>query len=221
MENIIENIQKALQTCHQPKTADIRNISAHAYKMIEEPSYENVMALCERLLTQKTWQTKTIAFDWAYRQRKNYNHQTFQLFESWLISYVRGWGDCDDFCTHALGSLVLKDPQLSQSVLKWTSSPHFWVRRAAAVVFILPIRRGTYHLPTLFQVVGDLMHDSHYLVLKGYGWMMKELSQQEPRVVYDYLVSHKTEMPRVAFRYALEKLSAEAKNNLMAKPRTH
>ena len=31
-------------------------------------------------------------YDWAYKVRKQYNENTFSVFESWLIKYVRGKG---------------------------------------------------------------------------------------------------------------------------------
>ena len=67
------------------------------------------------------------------------------------------------------------------------------------------------------QVSDLLMNDEHYLVLKGYGWMLKELSKHEPKMVIDYLKKHKDKMPRTAFRYALEKLDAESRKELMDK----
>lgn len=57
-----------------------------------------------------------------------------------------------------------------------------------------------------------LMNDSHYLVLKGYGWMLKVLSEAEPEKVYEYLIKNRNCMPRVAFRYALEKLDKDKKS---------
>ena len=45
--------------------------------------------------------------------------------------------------------------------------------------------------------------------------MLKELSEKQPNIVYDYLMNNVQKMPRVAFRYALEKLNSEQKKTLM------
>jgi len=63
--------------------------------------------------------------------------------------------------------------------------------------------------PTFFGVKDILMTDEHHLVLKGYGWMLKILSTKEPELIFDYLLKNKAVMPRVAYRYALEKMDAE------------
>ena len=52
-----------------------------------------------------------------------------------------GWGDCDDFCTHAFGELIRQDKRLFEQVLSWTQSSDFWVRRASAVVLIPAISK--------------------------------------------------------------------------------
>jgi len=72
-----------------------------------------------------------IAFDFAYRVKKQYDSNTFPIFESWLIRYVRGWGDCDDFCTHAFGELITQNTSLVQNIIPWTIREELWMRRAA------------------------------------------------------------------------------------------
>ncbi|MFW6252877.1 MAG: DNA alkylation repair protein, partial [bacterium] len=171
--------------------------------------------MCEQLLNSGNEALKTIAFDWAYRQRKHYSTETFWVFESWLFKYIHDWGDCDDYCTHAFGTLLLAYPELSHRALSWTGHERFSVRRAAAVVFILPIRRKQYDRELLFKVADTLLYDEHYLVLKGYGWMLKVFSEQEPAPVIAYLRQHRDDMPRVAFRYALEKLRKDTRAELM------
>jgi hypothetical protein len=57
------------------------------------------------------WAEKVIAFDWAYRLRRQYALQDFERFERWLETYVNGWGSCDDLCTHALGEHLRRFPE--------------------------------------------------------------------------------------------------------------
>jgi len=166
-------------------------------------------------LEQRNWPMSVIAFDFAYRMRKQYDEETFTIFEGWLERYVRGWGDCDDFCTHAFGELICKYTELSKKTLLWTQRDEFWMRRASAVVLILSIRQDKYKETKPLQVADILMHDEHDLVLKGYGWMLKVLSVKEPDLVFEYLMKNKRSMPRVSYRYALEKLSEEKRKILM------
>ncbi|MDE6749516.1 MAG: DNA alkylation repair protein [Lachnospiraceae bacterium] len=168
-------------------TGDIRKLAARLYKSIEDKSIENVLCLCEELLEEHSWAFGVIAFDWAYRVRNQYSEATYDIFYSWLKKYVRGWGDCEDF----------------------------WVRRASAVILIPAILHNDYEGINPLSISDLLMKDEHDLVQKGYGWMLKSLSQVDMEAVKDYLVLNHAQMPRTAYRYALEKFDKETRNKLM------
>lgn len=218
MSNIVQKVKTILggQTrATGLTTGQVRSISANLYRELDNRNIGYVLECCGELLEERTWALSIIAYDWAFRVRDQYNEETFFLFESWLKRYVRDWYDCDDFCTHALGALVSQNNTLFPHIIKWTRHPDFWVRRASAVSLIYPIRKDRYQDINPFLISDALMNDDHYLVLKGYGWMLKVLSQKNPKSVFDYLMENKEVMPRIAFRYALEKLEIKQKEILM------
>lgn len=227
MENLLEIIARAIKEIEKLEeenkdkthvvTADIRRISNQLFHCLDNTSIDYVLNLCEILLEQQSWSLGVMAYDWAYRVRKQYREDTFQIFEQWLIKYVRGWGDCDDFCTHAFGELICQYPQLFPRVIEWTTREEFWMRRAAAVILIPSINKGKYREIKPFLIADFLMMDSEPLVCKGYGWMLKNLSLKEEEEVYQYLWNNRDKMPRVAFRYALEKMDSEKKARLMGR----
>ncbi|MFZ5825275.1 MAG: DNA alkylation repair protein [Bacillota bacterium] len=214
-EDILGEVRTRLQDPTAQTTAQVRSISSHVFNMIEDRRIEVVLDLCEQLLDDHRWACGVVAYDWAFRMRRQYSERTFATFEAWLKQYVRGWGDGDDFCTHAFGALLGQHGHLFDRILAWTEHPDFWVRRAAAVILIYPLRKGQLQGVDPFIVADRLMSDGHHLVQKGYGWMLKELSTSRPDDVYLYLLRNKTQMPRVAFRYGLEKLAADRKAELM------
>ena len=59
------------------------------------------------------------------------------------------------------------------------------------------------------------MTDTHDLVQKGYGWMLKSLSQIDIDAVTQYLIDNHDKMPRTAYRYALQKYDDETRKKLM------
>ena len=197
-------------------TGDIRKLSARLFRKIEDKQIDNVLLLCGELLEQHDWALGVIAFDWAHRVKNQYNDATYDVFFGWLKKYVRGWGDCDDFCTHAFGELLRGKKELFPRILEWTKDEDFWVRRASAVILIPAILRRDYDGIYPYQISDALMSDEHDLVQKGYGWMLKCLSQIEPASVKQYLIDKHAIMPRVAYRYALEKFDKETRNELLA-----
>lgn len=215
----IEEVKQLSDKVPQGKhivTGDIRKLSGKLYRQIKDKTIANVLILAEELLKQHSWALGVIAFDWAYRVKTQYTLDTYDTFYAWLKKYVRGWGDCDDFCTHAFGELLRQYKQLFAKISDWTKDVDFWVRRAAAVVLIPGILREDYQGINPYAVADALIYDAHDLVQKGYGWMLKSLSQVEPDAVREYLAANSMRMPRTAFRYAMEKFDKETREKLMA-----
>lgn len=218
MNNIIEEAKKSFNNLSKEDgltTAQVRSISVKLYKTLENKNIDSVLKVCEVLLNERQWALGVIAYDWAYRVRKQYTLKTFNVFEKWLKEYVTGWGDCDDFCTHAFGELLSQYNELFENVMEWTKHPDFFVRRASAVILIYPIKHNKYKNINPFLISNELINDDHHLVLKGYGWMLKVLSEVEPKIVFEYLIKNKSSMPRVSYRYALEKFDEASKKYLM------
>ena len=59
------------------------------------------------------------------------------------------------------------------------------------------------------------MIDEHDMVRNGYGWMLQILSIKEPKLVFEYLLNNREIMPRVSYRYEMEKLDKNKKEILM------
>lgn len=218
VEEAIRKIQELEQHIPNGKhvvTGDIRKLSSKLFRQINDKSIEHVFALCEELLNQRAWALGVIAYDFAYRVKNQYDESTYEIFFRWLKDYVRSWGDCDDFCTHAFGELLRQKKALFEKTIMWTNDSDFWVRRASAVILIPTIKKNEYDGIDPLEIANRLMLDEHDLVLKGYGWMLKALSQVAPKCVMEYLIENHERMPRVAYRYALEKFDNETKNKLM------
>lgn len=201
------------------QTADIRALSARLWRDIKDKQSADIFSLCEELLAKRSWALGVIAFDWAYRARKGYDNRTYAIFFHWLKEYVRGWGDCDDFCTHAFGELFRRQKELFPEITAWTKDKDFWVRRASAVVLIPAILHDGYGCAQPFLISDALMADGHDLVQKGCGWMLKCLSLRYLDEVKEYLICNCFQMPRTTFRYALEKLDPLTRKTLMSQKR--
>lgn len=198
------------------RTPIVRKISAAYFAKIKTKTKQEIFSLCEELLKSGYSEEKTIAFDWAFRLRNQYQPSDFQRLESWLKKYVTGWGSCDDFCTHAFGSFIYQFPEFLPKVKEWAKSKNRWLRRAAAVVLIYSLRRKKY-LKTAFEIADKLLLDDFCLVQKGYGWMLKDASIAYPKEVFSYIIKHKKVMPRTALRYAIERFSPKLRKQAMAK----
>ncbi|MCJ7701102.1 MAG: DNA alkylation repair protein [Anaerolineales bacterium] len=197
-------------------TSVLRNIARYGFQEIKTLPKDQVFALCEQLLASGDGPERLIAFQWAFRIRKQFDPEDFGRFERWLSEFVTGWGSCDDFCTHAFGYFIYAYPQFIPNLTRWTRSTNRWFRRGGAVVLIYAIRRGK-NFQAAFEIADRLLTDPDDLVQKGYGWMLKEISNLEPEAVYNFVLERKDRMPRTALRYAIEKLDPQSRAAAMAK----
>jgi len=195
----------------------VRKISCGNFAIVKHLSKDEIFEFCEKLLQSNYNEEAAIAFAWAKKMEKQFEKNDFKLFEKWVRKYVTNWAMCDDFCTHAFGSLILQYPQYLKIVKQWTKSKNRWVRRASAVIMIPLIKQDKKYLKNVFQIADILLLDQDDLVQKGYGWMLKEAANTYQKQIFDFVMKRKHKMPRTALRYAIEKMPDRLKKQAMAK----
>lgn len=199
------------------KTPVIRKLGRDSFrdlKVIGITDIDEIIEYCEYFQQLRIAELRTIAVQWSFEVKTQFQLKHFDIFEKWLKTYVTGWGSTDNLCVQSLGYIIYKYPELIQKIKKWTSSSNQWVRRASAVTLIYGLRRGKF-LNDTFEIADALFNDSEMYVLKGYGWMLKEASNNFRDEVFEYVLKRKKEMPRTALRYAIEKMPKEMRKKAM------
>lgn len=201
---------------HGVKSAVMEKISKEYFKKIKELSKDEIYTICESLWENENFEEKLIACNWSYNVHKQFEEKDIQLFEEWLVKYVDNWATCDTFCNHTVGEFIMMYPQYISTLKKWSKSKNIWLKRASAVSLIIPARKGMF-LNDVFEIADTLLLDPNDMVRKGYGWMLKVASQSHQEEVFKYVMDHKTDMPRVSLRYAIEKIPKNLKEEAMKK----
>jgi len=113
--------------------------------------------------------------------------------------------------------MVEKHPQLFEEIMKWADSTKTYVRRAVPVCLLESTRsfKVNYPFEKVLEVVEKLKDDNEIHVQKGVGWLLKYAYLSYPDEVYHYLKDNVDSLPRVIFRYALEKAPESDKHVLM------
>ncbi|MCJ7827610.1 DNA alkylation repair protein [Patescibacteria group bacterium] len=196
------------------RTPKVRKIARRYYStFLKQESKGLVFSLAQQLWTSNYMEEAIIASGWVWRRRNEFIKRDFAVFERWVKKYVNNWAKCDDFCTHSVGFLLEKYPELMKKSFSWTRSSKRFVKRSAAVSLIYPIRHKNI-LPDVFRVAKALLEDEDDLVQKGSGWLLKVAADFYRQEVFEFVMEHKAKMPRTALRYAIEKMAQ--KNRLQA-----
>jgi len=198
------------------RTPEVSRIAKEYFKKIKGQSKEEIYSLCEDLWKSGYMEEGFIACNWSYALRRQYEPKDISVFEKWVKEYVSNWAACDTLCNHTVGSFLEMYPEYLSKLREWAKSANRWVRRASAASLIVPAKNGKF-LKDVFQIADILLLDKDDMVQKGYGWMLKAASQAHQQEVYEYVLAHKTTMPRTALRYAIEKMPKEMKHKAMEK----
>ncbi|MFX0168570.1 MAG: DNA alkylation repair protein [Candidatus Hodarchaeota archaeon] len=198
-------------------TPMVRRVSSTLFQELKAEGIrdvETMLSLCDTLLEQWSWEYRTIAFDWSFRVRSQFEPRHFPVFHRWAKLYLSTWGSVDDFCTHTMGYFFFTYPEFTHHVKNWATSENPWIVRAAAVSLIYGLRRGV-HLKYIFDVADAMLLDPRKYIQTGYGWMLKEATKHFQAQVFEYVMQRKDEMPRRALRYAIEKMPKSLKARAM------
>ncbi len=198
------------------KMSNVRTIGKDSFQQVRGLSKQEIFNLCEELWKSGYLEEAVVACLWAETLHKHYKAEDFKIFKHWVHSYVTNWADCDTLCNHTIGSFVMMYPEFTSELKQWAKSSSRWVKRASAVTLIIPARKGLF-LKDIFEISDILLQDKDDLVQKGYGWMLKAASEAYQKEVFEYVVKHKSVMPRTALRYAIEKMPTDMRAEAMKK----
>ena len=136
-----------------------------------------------------------------------------QLFELYLsqTDRINNWDLVDLSCRFIIGEYLLDK---SRDILyQLAQSPLLWDNRIAIVSTYAFIRKG--QLEDTYALSDLMMHHPHDLMHKAIGWMLREAGKRDSDRLYDYVMSHRADMPRTMLRYAIEKFSPAERSILM------
>lgn len=198
------------------QSAVVQKIAKQYFADIKNLPKKEIFELCTNLWQSGYMEASFVACNWSYAIHKQYEENDIEIFEQWLKNYVSNWASCDTLCNHTIGTLVTMYPHLIARLKTWAQSDNRWVKRGSAVTLIIPARNGLFQTD-IFEIADILLLDSDDLVQKGYGWMLKAASQHDEQKIFEYVMHNKDRMPRIALRYAIEKLPTDLRKKAMMK----
>lgn len=129
------------------------------------------------------------------------------------LDYVNNW-NLVDASAHLIIGAHLWDKN-RESLFAFATSPNMWERRIAIVATWYFIRHND--LEYTFAIARLLLNDTHDLIHKATGWMLREAGKRDQQQLELFLDKHATNMPRTALRYAIEKFPENIRKDYLLK----
>ena len=143
--------------------------------------------------------------------------QRQRIYDLYLgnTAHVNSWDLVDVSAPHIVGAHLLDRRGAEHRVLeRLASSPSVWERRIAIMATFAFIRAGQYD--ETLRLARVLLDDEHDLIHKAVGWMLREVGKRDEELLLVFLQQHAGDMPRTMLRYAVERLDALVRAELMA-----
>ncbi len=127
---------------------------------------------------------------------------------------INNWDLVDLSAPQIVGGCLLN--QSDRSLLyRLVKSESLWERRIAIVSTLTFIRNGQFEDTVALSEM--LLKDSHDLIRKATGWMLREMGKRNLDLLRDFLSKHSVTMSRTTLRYAIEKMDPEERKFWMNK----
>ena len=174
------------------------------------------VAFADVLIRDRYLDVKAVGIEVVRRRRREFVPRHLPIWKGWLADgHSANWATTDGICGYLIGPLLAAHPKLAGTMLSWSRHQSMWVRRAAAVGLLLPLRQGL-GLDLVYLVARRLHADEEDLIQKAVGWMLREAGKVDSARLERYLKDHGPSIPRTTIRYAIEKMSDVKRRHFLA-----
>lgn len=135
-----------------------------------------------------------------------------------LLREARTWALVDPLAAQVVGPLVEQHPAAAPVLERWSHDAEMWLRRAALLAHLLPMRRGDEAVFERFARFADaLLEDRDPFIRKAIGWVLRERGRKRPDEVGAWLLERRARASGLTFREASRHLGDAWRARLLAR----
>ncbi len=162
------------------------------------------IASAKKLLESKIHEERLVAlliliskYEKGNKKDKNVIYKIYLL----NTKNINSW-DLVDISAHKIVGIHLWHKE-TKVLTKLAHSKNLWERRIAILSTFYFIKQNSYD--ETLRISNILLNDSHDLIHKAVGWMLREVGKKSLKKEEDFLKKHYFKMPRTMLRYAIER----------------
>jgi len=125
--------------------------------------------------------------------------------------YINNW-DLVDATAHEIVGGYLKDKD-RDILYKLVRSDNLWERRIAIIATFFFIKNNDFK--DALKLSEILLPDTHDLIHKAVGWMLREIGKRDLKTETSFLKKHYANIPRTSLRYAIEKFPPQKRKQYL------
>ena len=140
-----------------------------------------------------------------YKKKSTSEEERGKIKDFYLSNtkYINNW-DLVDLSSHQIiGEWYFTHPQERKMLIELAESSNLWEKRISIVSTYRFIREKRFEETLAISKI--LLNDSHDLIHKAVGWMLREAGKRNLWAEEEFLLQNYKKMPRTMLRYAIEK----------------
>lgn len=199
---------------------DVRCIASDLYVSIKkEWTVDDAVRYCDIMFREPELEAKGLGALIMLRYKKVLPKSFFERIKGWLAAdLLNNWASVDVFCPDAIGTLLVRYPELVEKIGAWVGHPNRWVRRASIVSF-LKLAKNEAYFDAIYDVAKSHFGTKDDLIQKATGWLLREVGKKDMARLERFLLEHGPAIPRTTLRYAIERFDAKKRASLLVRTR--
>lgn len=129
-------------------------------------------------------------------------------FLEWMLRRAGTWAHVDVIAPALVGAILERDARVGDTLDRWLRDEDFWLRRAAVLALLGPLRRGPAHWRRFVRAADALLGEREFFIRKALGWVLREVSKRDPRAVVRFVAPRLARLSGVTFKEAVRRLPA-------------
>ena len=207
----------------------LRKFFSQHQKDLKNLSKPKTLSLVKRLWNRASHEDRTATLFILNLHKEKLTINDMSLIEK-LMRESRGWALLDSLIIPLMPEIINRDKKAYDFLKKWIKDNDFWVRRSALLAQLLFFRQNKNGNQQLFFALAKSQFDeswidkvykntldrqrARFFIRKAIGWVLREMSQKQPKVVLEFLKKYKSQMSGLSFREASRKLPPRMKKLL-------
>ncbi len=137
------------------------------------------------------------------------HYKAYRTPESWpvyerLVKSATNWDTLDWVSGRLISPLLLKHREFEPTLVEWSVSENFWVRRASLLAHLRHKEQTNTRL--LADTILRLCHEQEFFIRKAIGWVLRNYARTDPDWVRAFVDEHQERLSGLSKREALKHL---------------
>jgi alkylated DNA nucleotide flippase Atl1/3-methyladenine DNA glycosylase AlkD len=132
-----------------------------------------------------------------------------------LLRRSRTWAFVDWIAPQVVGPLYERRPAVvGRRLDRWSKDTDFWLRRAALLTLLVPLRRGGGDWLRFSRYADAMLDEREFFIRKAIGWVLREVGKKRPKLVVQFLTPRLDRVSGLTWREAVKYLPVADRKRL-------